>query len=341
VKLDILAGEVQFVHHLAPVWHALPVEVRGDFIVWPSPHSSQPFPAVIAAAEARGIRPVLEPTDPSRPVLVTSYGDHTRATRTRRRHIARMEHGIGQSFITSNHPSYAGGRNARDVSLFLTPNEHSADRWRRAYRSARVEVIGCPKLDTLPHRVPGPGPVIATSFHWGIATVRSHHPLTETRGSWHEYRRAVLDLAGAFDVIGTGHPKIIERMSLDYASVGIPVVRDFADVLRHADVLVCDTNSALYEFASTGRPVVVVNGRHFRRTIRHGLRFDWGPVTNVGVQCDSPAGLPDAIRAALAGDHHDAREEALSIVYRHRTGAARRAADVLVDWIGERASIAA
>jgi hypothetical protein len=320
VRLDLLAGEVQFVHHLAPVWHALPVEHRGDFIVWPSPHSSQPFPAVIAAAEARGIRPVLDPTDQTRPVLVTSYGDHTRATRTRRQHIARMEHGIGQSFITSNHPSYAGGRNARDVSLFLTPNEHSADRWRRAYRSARVEVIGCPKLDTLPHRVPGPGPVIATSFHWGIATVRSHHPLTETRGSWHEYRRAVLNLAGAFDVIGTGHPKIIERMSLDYESAGIPVVRDFA---------------------STGRPVVVVNGRHFRRTIRHGLRFDWGPVTNVGVQCDSPAALPDAIRAALADDHHDAREAALDIVYAHRSGAAERAADVLVDWIGERASIAA
>jgi hypothetical protein len=340
VKLDILAGEVQFVHHLAPVWHALPEDVRGDFLVWPSPHSSQPFDAVIAAAEDRGIRPVLEATDQRRPVLVTSYGDHTKA-RTRRQHIARMEHGIGQSFITSNHPSYAGGRNARDVSLFLTPNEHSAERWRKAYRSTRVEVVGCPKLDTLPPRRPGPGPVIATSFHWGVATVRSSHPLTETRGSWHEYRRAVCALPPVFDVIGTGHPKIIERMTTDYIAAGIPVVRDFEDVLRDADVLVCDTNSALYEFASTGRPVVVVNGRHFRRNINHGLRFDWGTVTNVGVQCDRPEDLPVAVQAALTHDHAAAREAALSVVYAHRTGAAQRAADVLVDWIGERASVAA
>lgn len=331
--IDVMAGEVQFVDHLAPVWHALPESIRGEFIVWGSPHSYQPLAAVTARAASHGIVAVNEPSDVTRHVLVASYGDHKAARREHRRAIARMEHGIGQSFATSRHPSYAGGMHARDIGLFLTPNQHSADRWRRAYRHMRIEVVGCPKLDTLPHRVPGPGPVVATSFHWG-KPLRHNHPVNESRGSWDEYQAAVARLADRFTVIGTGHPKAIEEMIPVYERAGIPVVRDFGDVLRQADVLVCDTNSALYEFASTGRPVIVVNGSHFRRKVKHGLRFDWGPCTNVGVQCDHPDQLADAVAEALL-DHPDLqarREAALDIAYAHRTGAAKRAADALVSW---------
>ena len=39
--IDVLAGEMQFVHHLAPIAHALG-DALGDFIVWDSPHSAQP-----------------------------------------------------------------------------------------------------------------------------------------------------------------------------------------------------------------------------------------------------------------------------------------------------------
>jgi hypothetical protein len=332
--IDVLAGEIQFVHHLAPVWHALPARDRGEFIVWPSHNGRLPHDAVLQAADRLGLRPVVEPSDPTRPVLVASYGDHKRA-RYRRSPIARMEHGIGQSFMFSRHPSYAGGRDARDVGLFLVPNEHAAKRWRMYYRTTRVEVVGCPKLDTLPRREPGPGPVVAVSFHWGTPGRRSH-PENESRGSWREYQQAVVDLASHVRLIGTGHPKALHEMAPVFEAAGIPVVEDFGEVLRRADVLVCDTNSALYEFSSTGRMVVVVNGAHFRRQVPHGLRFDWGPCTNVGVQCNAPDQLVSAVERALESRPEDvaARERALDIAYAYRTGGAQRAAAALVDWAG-------
>jgi hypothetical protein len=333
VRLDLLAGEVQFVHHLAPVAHALGDRL-GDFIVWDSPHSIQSRETVLDTARGLGLRPVLQPSA-KRPTLVASYGDQ-RFARTFARRIARLEHGIGQSFVTSTHPSYAGGRDADDVSLFLTPNEHSADRWRRAYPQTSVAVVGCPKLDTLPHREPGPGPVIGVSFHWGRPG-RKTHPENESRGSWSEYARGVLDLATRYSVIGTGHPKAIERMASLYSFRKVPVLRDFNEVQRQSDVLVCDTNSALYEFASTGRPVVVVNGRHFRRDVVHGLRFDWGPATNVGVQCDRPLDLPRSVALAIQDTpaQRAARERALDIVYAYRSGAAERAAAALISWMSQ------
>lgn len=329
MRIDILAGEVQFVHHLAPLAHALGDRL-GDFIIWKSPHSSQPIETVCEAVTSFGIRPVVDPRPTGRPVLVASYGDHRHA-RLVRRPIARLEHGIGQSFRDSVHPSYAGGDDAQDVGLFLTPNEHSAARWRAVYPDARVQVVGSPKLDTLPHRVPGKGPVVAVSFHWGRPGRRGH-PENESRGSWHEYVGTILELARKFDVLGTGHPKAIERMARMYAFRGIPVVRDFHEVLRRADLLVCDTNSALYEFASTGRPVVVVNGKHFRREVEHGLRF-WEAAT-VGVQCDRPSDLASAVAKALddGPEQRAAREAALDVVYAYRSGAAARAAVALTDW---------
>ena len=78
--------------------------------------------------------------------------------------------------------SYPGGR-GRDAELFLHPNETSAARDRAAYPDARVEVVGCPKLDTLPAREPGPGPVIAVAFHWDGA-------MPELRWAWPRFRHA-------------------------------------------------------------------------------------------------------------------------------------------------------
>lgn len=325
--IDVLAGETHFVHHLAPVWKALPPGARGDFVVYRSRHAVRGTDP-IAAAKARGIEGVPESSDPKRPVLVCSWGDHRTARAQGRKRIARMEHGIGQSFIGSTAPSYAGGEGCEDVSLWLTPNEYSAAKWRAAYPKARVEVIGCPKLDTLPHRGPGVRPTVAVSFHWGIGKPRGNDPLLESYGSWPEYREAVARLAQTYRVIGHGHPRMLPYLARYYRRFGIEVVEDFADVCRKADVYVCDTNSTIYEFASTGRPVVVVNGSHFRREVEHGLRF-W-EAASVGVNCDHPTALKAAVAQALAEDRTAAREAALDIVYAYRTGAAQRAATALV-----------
>jgi hypothetical protein len=331
MKVDVLCGEPQFIDHIAPVYLALPKARRGAFIVRRGASTELTLDELDDRARLRGVEPSHE-GDASRPILVASWGDYKRV-RGKREHIIRMEHGIGQSFLDITHPSYAGGNGSEAVGLFLTPNEHSADRWRRAYPETPVAVVGSPHLDALPKRKPGPGPVIAISFHWGSLPSR-RSPIAEQFGSFYEYAPMIRTLSRHFTVLGHGHPRDFRRFARLYRRAGIEPVRDFHEVLERADVYVCDTNSTLFEFASTGRPVVVVNGRHFRRDVEHGLRF-W-EASGVGVNCDSPADLVPSIRAAL-DDHHQAeRERALGIVYAHRKGSAKRAAKAIGDWLDER-----
>ena len=339
--IDVIAGEPQFIDHTAPVYLALPEEMRGDFIVArSSTQVTKHGETLTKRAARRGVEAVTKPTDPKRPVLVTSYGDNIKARRQGRRRIIRMEHGIGQSFVGSRHPSYAGGQDAGDVGLFLVPNAHSARRWQEAYPKAAVEVVGCPKLDQLPRRHGKPGRVVAVSFHWGQA-ISPGAALLETNGSWTEYKHSIAHLALHEHVIGHGHPRAIDQMVRTYIRAGVKVVRDFEDVCRQADLYVCDTNSTIYEFASTGRPVVVVNGSHFRREVHHGLRF-WD-AASVGVNCDDPGELLRAIDEAFRDSARQkaAREAALDMVYAFRTGAAKRAADAILAWVGGARSAAA
>jgi 3-deoxy-D-manno-octulosonic-acid transferase len=117
-----------------------------------------------------------------------------------------------------------------------------------------------------------------------------------------------------------------------YREFGIEPVQSFAEVCRRADVLVFDNTSAGFAFAATGRPVVVMNSPRYDRRVHHGLRF-WD-AANVGVNCDDPTTLGDCIDQALAdnAEQQANREAALSLVYAYRTGAAKRAADALMDW---------
>ena len=328
MPIDVLAGELHFVDHLAPIYTALPDDVRGDFVVIRTRMSGDSA-AMIERARRRGIEITTELSEDNRPTLVASYGDLKAARNLGRRRFATIEHGIGQSFIDSRHGSYAGGIGRDDVSLFLTPNQHSANRWRHSYPGAMVAVVGCPKLDQLPMRSPGPGPVVAISFHWN-----GGHP-PETSGAWNEYRPYLATLAHNFTVIGHGHPRYLSNLARYYKRVRIPVVEDFEDVCRQADVYVCDTNSTIYEFASTGRPVVLMNkpGRNgYRKDMEHGLRF-WS-AAHVGIQVDRPGDLPDAITRALLDPpvQQRAREDALNIVYAFRSGGAQRAAAALTAW---------
>lgn len=241
------------------------------------------------------------------------------------RKIVRMEHGIGQSYGIPSR-GYPGGTGHEDVGLFLTPNEHSAQRWRDRYPKTRVEVVGSPRLDRLPPRhPPATETVIAFAFHFDLFMV------PETRSALPWFRSAISDVARTRPVIGHGHPR---RNDLDriYAKEGVPYIEHFDDVCRQADVLVADNTSVLYEFASTGRPVVVMDAPVYRRNVRHGLRF-WD-AADVGVRVSTPEDVPDAISRALEMWPQDvaAREAALDVVYGYRSGATERALAVIKDW---------
>ena len=342
MTLDALAYEVQFLDHLAPVWHALPD--RGRFIVDPS---------LVARAASLGIeaepvpRPQVmrgKPIPPNpgwNPALVASYGDTKEARRLGYGPLAFLEHGIGQSYGQGPRAngSYSGGPDRSDTELFLVPGEDPASKWRQAYPGARVEVVGCPRLDDLPRRVPDDQTTVAVSFHWPAPISVSGYAGTALG----YFSAALPGLAQRFHVIGHAHPKgdWPARMEREYRRAGIEFVRDFDEVCRRADVYVCDNSSTIYEFAATGRPVVLMNANHWQRGPELGLRF-WA-ASHVGVNVDRAADLGDAVAEALADSPEQqwAREDALALVYGHRTGAADRAARAIEDWLRSRQERAA
>jgi hypothetical protein len=300
--IDALATEPHFAAHIRPVWDALPQ--RGRFLTAPA-----------------------EPGHTS--VIVASYGDHKRAREMGYRRIVRMEHGAGQSYAgdpgTIDVPNYAGGRDAADVGLFIVPGPHPAQRWQDAYPASRVEQVGLTK--SLPGLEPGERPVVALSFHFA-----AYLGCPEGDGAFRWYRNVIPQLAKRFALIGHAHPRHASRIRPWFARAGVPFVTDFEEVCRRASVYACDNSSTLFEFAATGRPVVLLNGPHYRRTVEHGLRF-W-EAAHVGVHAQ-PATVAAAIERALEDgpEERRAREHALGLVYSQRTGGAQAAAAAIDDWL--------
>lgn len=266
-------------------------------------------------------------TEDADTVVVASYRDH-RLARASGRRIVVMEHGVGQSYGTT-HPSYPGGMDRGDAALFLTPNEYSAALWRARYPGIPVVAIGSPRAETLPHREPGPGPVIAIAPHWDCVLGHGY-----AGSAWREHAAGILALAGRYQVIGHGHPTAMTHLAPWYHRAGIEVVWELDEVMRRADVLVADNTSAMFEFAATGRPVVVLNSRRWAKDQGPGLRF-W-EAAGVGINVEPHGDLPAAVAQALEdpGDVRLTREAALDIVYAHRTGALERALDAIASLTG-------
>lgn len=323
--IDLIAYERHFIDHLAPVWRALPAELRGQALTEPQlvGHCGA------AGIEAEGRRVPIRrspPGDPERIALIASYGDLKRGRTLGYGAFVRLEHGIGQSY-GNGHGSYPGGLDNADVELFLTPNRYAAARWAAVYPESQVEVVGCPKLDDLPARRRGPETVVAISFHWACGMA------PETMPAWATYKPVLPELSQRHQLLGHGHPRAMAELSRHYRRLGIEIVGDFAAICERADLFIADNTSALYEFASTGRPVVVLNSPRYRREIQHGLRF-WDAAA-VGIQVDRAEELLSAVDEALADApaRQVAREGALATVYAHRSGAAQRAAQAISGWL--------
>lgn len=315
--LDMLATEAHFAEHMLPIWDALPFANRGAFVL---PQHMTP------AAARLGIRRGHPISDA---VLVASYTDLKKARAYGYQHIARIEHGAGQHFVGTDHPSYAGGRDAGDVGLFLTPSSYCADRWRAAYPDASVAVVGCPKNDRPPIYRPSDPPVVVVSFHWG----GTHIP--EAGSAWEDFAEAVVALRDdrRFRLAVHAHPRIGVRAEGWARRNRLEFIPTFAEVLQVAAAYVCDGVSTLYEFAATDRPVVVLNAAAYRPHVEHGLRF-WREAT-VGVQVDVGDDLGAAIELALSDPPEQKRRRRASVrrVYEHRGDAAQRAAAALASWL--------
>jgi hypothetical protein len=309
--IDAYASLAHYGEHIAPVWRALPDQLRGQ---WLEPRH-------------------LGARDPSRTVLVAGWRD---AQAVAPSPLVYLEHGAGQSYDgdprAAGNGSYSGGQGLERVRLFLCPSERVADRWRAVHRAPAV-AVGCPKLDAWHlaarwaphHRAVNRAPTVAVTFHWECRVV------PETRSAWRHYDRVlpVLALDPRWQLLGHGHPRLWGTIRRRWQQLQVQHTAELADVLDQADVLVADNTSALYEFASTGRPVVVLNAPWYRRDVHHGLRFWSHPP---GLQVDRPDQLADGIARALADPPalQRLRAAAVAEAYAHTDGlAAQRAATAI------------
>lgn len=247
-----------------------------------------------------------------------------------------MEHGCGQTFRHPDgrllgHPSYAGARR-HGVELLLTPGANATKAYRQGHAAARIVEIGCPKLEPWkalpePPLVNGKR-VLAFAFHWDCKVV------PETGSAWREYlatgnfHRTLAALQRDWHVIGHGHPRVINHIAPIYREHGVPVIRDFSDVVKQAHVLAVDSSSVLFEFAALERPVVVLNSERYRRGVEHGLRF-WEGAT-IGPQVNHEQELPRQALAALEWPV-EKRRAAVALAYADVTNGAAIAANAILE----------
>ena len=319
MKVDAFASQRHYAEHLYPIWEQLPEQVRGVF--W-------------APGREHDWGERLRNRVTERTVMVAGWRD---AQTMRPSGLIYVEHGSGQSYDgdprSKGDGSYSGGHSLERVRLFLCPNETVAGRWRDAYQ-APVVVVGCPKLDRWHDRpartVDEMAPTVAVTFHWACALV------PETQSAWRHYDRVLPALASdeRWHLLGHGHPRLWGTISRRWKELGVESVKDFGDVLDRVDLLVGDNTSALYEFASTGRPVVVLNAPWYRRDVHHGLRFwDYPP----GLQVDRPEQLAPTIVRALTDPvpAQALRAAAVPETYAYTDGhAARRAVTAIEEILG-------
>lgn len=324
-----IATETHFVDHLAPVWAALPAEMRGNFFTGKAQ-------STLKRAQKYGIE--AQPTLPPRHRagaglqgvgLVCASGDLERfVIGAPRLPMVFLEHGCGLSYsVTQN--SYAGSGNRPNVVQFIFPNELSAAKQRMVHTTTPITVVGSsPKLDSWVGKAKPTNakPIVALSFHWDCTVV------PETRSALYWYRKHFADLLELdVEIVGHSHPRVTELAKVAFRTAGIRYISEFDEVLATADLYCVDNSSTLYEFAATGRPVIALNCPRYRREVRHGLRF-WDLVP--GIQCDDPQSLGATILEALEDPPHARllREQAIRAVFPQNDGqCAARTAQTILD----------
>ncbi len=297
--MDAYASRPHYLDHIAPVWDALGGSGR---LMVDRGMREHPYAAERGAVTVHGGRG---------PCIVAGWADLFRARRLGYGPFVLLQHGAGQSYngdprSAGNH-SYAGARDHGDVALFIVPGPDPARRWRARYPHSRVVEVGNTK--PLPAREGPRDRVVAVTFHWPCALI------PEAGTAWREYRDALPALTERWTVLGHWHPRWGDALRRWYEAHGIEPVASLTEVARRSDVLVADNTSAIYEYAATGRPVVLLNSRRYRRSVNHGLRF-WD-AAHVGLSVNSADGLASAIGTAYMDPPglREARGQALALVY--------------------------
>jgi hypothetical protein len=335
LQIDFLATQPHYIDHIAPVWDALYDENVGSFYT-----SRELFG--YAQSRLKHNLYLFEYDDKNRllssdnPILVCAYGDmkHCHLANPKKR-LFMMEHGTGHGFGTSAYPNGPGDRDL--VSLFLPPNQYTADKI-HTVRDTPCEVIGTPKLDWIAHHEfkRGNPPTVCISFHHGTKRTR----IPEAGSALEHYKEFIPTLKENYNLVAHGHPLTRERDKPFYASLGIPFIDDFTEVLKTVDLYINDLSSTLYEFIATSKPVIVLNAPWFRREVKHGLRF-WD-YTDIGFNVEEPEELLKAIDTTLRIPElflHQ-RRKATRELFPYLGHSAQRAAAVIHEQLHEEKNVA-
>lgn len=312
--VDVVATQEHFRDHTLPVYLAMPPEMRGAYYtdrkldpgIWNIERSRR--------AGSGDLTLVCSMAD----MRYANFGDSPRP-------IAFMEHGAGMTFEDSNGltlASYSGSWERPNVVLFLNVNQYAQDANARIHPYTGRAIVGSPKMDAW-YPAPKTGnnkPTVAIAFHWDC------HLAPGTRSAYDHFRAALPELAASdeFNLIGHAHPRMQDAMRMECMTYGIEFVEHLDDVFRRADLLIADATSAMYEFASLDRPVVVMNAPWYHLEADDGVRF-WREIP--GLQVEDSAGLMEAVRVALddAPSLKAARRASVENVYPVRGNAAATA----------------
>lgn len=314
MTIDVLASFPHYADHLAPIWRALPDQLRGRWFAG-SRESWRHAAALDLRPEGRLVRSPRPEWRGDAAVLVAGWSDLKIAGRAR---VAFLEHGSGQTYaeVGDFAKFYSGGTKRERVGLFLCPNETVAAANRAAYPDATVAVVGCPHLAVLDAARRATErtdpPTVAVTFHHDSPT-----PVPEAGTAWFDYAERMADVVASVPEVrwlGHAHPRMWRKIAPWWEAMGVEVERSWPAVAARADLLAFDNTSAGFEAAALGIPVVVLNARAWRRDVDHGLRF-W-TYADVGLQVDDPAQLACAIRETLLLDpQRDRRAEVARAVY--------------------------
>lgn len=290
MKVEFLVGSQEhFVNHVAPIYLALPEEIRGNFHVRMSNEAHR-------RANTLGI-PVhrIRQFRPEEIVVVAGQEDY-RATGKAR--TVYYNHGVGQTYAgdvkSAKLSSYSGGKDRDRAILFLCPSESDAQVNREAYPGTPAIAIGVPYLDQFSSlNRPIDGPVVF-SFHANILAC------PETRWSWPWIKREMVRISHnqpqPWTLLGHCHPRARRAIGPWFKLAGIPYEPDWMKVLAQARCYVIDNSSSGYEAAALGIPTVWLNPPWYRKDVHHSLRF-WETIP--GPQVDDPSQLESAINLSL------------------------------------------
>jgi len=266
-KLNFYATYEHYFDHMLPIWEQLPKKYRGTFYL---------NQRVANKAKRLKVEHKVGFPESDDLVLVASYGDFTHT----KGDVVYMEHGIGHTY-SNDHSGFAGGKHKERVVLFLNQHHITQEKNTLANPLAKNVIIGTPKMDKW-DKMPmfqGEKPIVCVSFHW------DNKVAPEARTAFPFYSRVlpVLETQKDFELVYHGHPK--EDWTKVFKNKEIRFLKSQEEVFTQADIYICDNSSSMYEFLVTGKPVIYLNCKWYRKDVKHGIRF-WDYIA--GLQIDQP-----------------------------------------------------